>query len=494
MSRYAGWGLALASGVVWALCFQAASRPLASCLALVPFLLLLSRPGRLLHGWLHGLTFWLISIPWIVPTLVGYGSLPNWLAVAGLLALALYLGLFSAGFALFAGFRWQRGAAMTLIALPSAWVLVEWLRGFLLSGFPWNLAAYAWTDMPGALPLAAWVGPWGVSYLVVFVNTGIFLSVAKRQLRFALVAIGLASVVLALGARFAGPAEPLPVATKPSAIRILQPNIEIVTEWSAERIEENYQRVFAQASAACDAPGVLLVWPESAAWPYAFDQHERLRRDLGRLLEAGCGVLLNSSMESTDGTYNSVLLLGSSGDEPQRYDKEHLVPFGEYVPLARWLPFLKKLARNAGEFAVGRNGSPLVWGAERLGVAICFEITFPGEVARRVRQGSTLLVTVTNDAWYGDSSAPWQHYRAARFRAAENGRYLLRSALTGVSAIVSPQGRVVHQLSVGEEGVLSHRVVGETTLTLFTRLPWLVPALCGLLYGFAILTYREERP
>ena len=206
----------------------------------------------------------------------------------------------------------------------------------------------------------------------------------------------------------------------------------------------------------------------------------------------GCPVLINTTLAGPDGVFNSLLLIDGQAD-PLRYDKVHLVPFGEYVPLAGWLPFLDKIARHAGEFLTGARAELLPWSDEVLAPAICFEITFPTEVAERVRRGGTLLITVTNDSWYGDSWAPWQHYRAARFRAAENGRYLLRAAITGISAVVRPDGSVDSQLDVGEQGVLAAAVSGSDRLTLYSRAPWLGPGACLVMAAFAILRGRKGK-
>ncbi len=157
---------------------------------------------------------------------------------------------------------------------------------------------------------------------------------------------------------------------------------------------------------------------------------------------------------------NSALIVDGGGIAG-RYDKRHLVPYGEHVPLADWLPFMGRVARAAGDFTPGSSLGLLPWGEERIAAAICYEIIFPGAVAQQVRAGGSLLVTVTNDAWYGDTTAPWQHFRAARFRAAENRRPVVRAALTGVSGLIDRRGAVKGRLGVGEEGVLAGRVAGS---------------------------------
>ncbi len=482
--------LALAGGAIWALCFARQPLNVVSWIALVPLLLLLGHRRAWFLGFLHGLAFWLVSIAWIAPTLEVYGQLSPWLARLALVAACTYLGSYTALFALLAAPVWQRRGVLALIGPPALWVAVEWLRTHLLGGFPWNLAAYAWVDLRGALPLAAWIGCYGVSLLLLLVNNGVARAVAHRRWQPVALTAGPTVLLLALGGwSLAWTSGASDVDADP--VRVVQPNIQNLVEWDRDQVETNYRQLLELSGRACDVAGALLVWPESASWPYSYGRDAGLRSDVGRLVESGCSVLLNSVLESEQGNTNSALLVSTTG-EASRYDKRHLVPFGEFVPMAGWLPFLDKLARNAGDFAAGRDPALLRWGEQEIGAAICFEIVYPAPVAEQVRHGATLLVTITNDAWYGDSSAPWQHYRTARFRAAENRRTVLRAAITGVSAIIGPDGSVQQLLGVGEEGVLEALVAGRTDLTLFTRAPWLVPSLCCLVGGFAIFIGRRR--
>lgn len=484
------WLLAFGGGVVWGFCFAPEPLLVAPWLALIPLLLLLGQPraGRL--GWAHGLAFWLTSIPWIAPTLVAYGELSAWLAGVSLLALASYLALFSGLFAALGSRIWRRGGAAALLGLPAVWVVTEWLRGHLFGGFPWNLAAYAWLEAPGALPLAAWLGAFGVSYWVVFANTGLALALVSRSWRMGALAIGLCLLVLPIAGRWATGARAQSTVGPRVAVRVLQPNIGVSTAWNAEQAAEDYRRVLQMSHRACEPSQPLLVWPESAIWPYSYSRDETVQRDVASLTAKGCSVLLNTAISAREGSYNSVLLVGREGIVG-RYDKRHLVPFGEFVPLSGWLPFLQKIARQAGSFLAGESVALLPWKQQQLGAAICFEVTFPEEVAQQVRAGATILVTVTNDAWYGDSWAPWQHYRAARFRAAESRRYLLRAAITGVSAMVRPDGSEEVRLDVGEEGVLAGQIPGLMGLSPYSRWPWIPPAVCMALASSAIFLSRR---
>jgi apolipoprotein N-acyltransferase len=474
------------SGVLWALCFGRRSLPAASFVAFAPLVVLLAarRPGWL--GWLSGFVSWMVALSWIPPTLVTYGRMPLPAAIPLTGLLAGYLALFHAAFAGLGAAILKRGGFLPYLGLPALWVALEWLRTYLGGGFPWNLAAYAWTDVPGALPLSAAIGAYGISFLVVFAATGVALGFQNRRWEPFVVAFGLPLLLLSLGGRAGtrfevGRFERL-LATPGEPVRLLQPNIANLTAWDPEAAARNYQKVLALSRDACEE-GALVVWPESAAWPLSLERDPGLRSDLAELVRHGCTVLLNSDHEERNFIYNSAYLVGN-GRVIARYDKRHLVPFGEYVPFRGIFSFVDKLAREAGEFRPGEGAHLLPWGSERLGMSICYEVVFPAEVADLVNAGATLLVTITNDAWYGDTAAPWQHFRAARFRAAENRRPLLRAAITGISALVAPDGSIRALIGPFRQGVIKSPVLGEREMTPFARWPWAVPAVCT---GLALL-------
>ncbi len=499
--------IVIASGVAWGLCFGREERPLLGWVALVPLVLLGGAGGvpyaiwgrevpgpsparAFALGWLHGVVSWTVSIPWIIDTVGTYGGLPRWLAVLALLALAVYLGLYHAIFAGLGSAMARTanlpqmanvggGAWTAWLILPCLWVALEWVRGWALSGFPWNLAAYSWAEMPGALPLAAWIGAFGVSWLVVAANVAVARALARRSAGALLAGGASIAAALVLGWWVPPPVlstpDPGAKVVKPKIVRIVQPNTGIFTRADDPRVVEGYRRLFALSECG---EASLVVWPESAAWPYDLERDQGYRSDVLALLEEGCELLLNGTTRVGDRYFNSALLASAQGVQA-RYDKTQLVPFGEYVPLGGALPFLRQIARLAGEFSAGVERNLLPWGDERLGVAICFEIIFPRQVAERVERGATILVTLTNDAWYGDTSAPVQHLRAARFRAAENRRPVLRAAITGISAVIDPYGRVLERIAVGRQGVIERPVVGQRTRTLASRWPSLVPVGCA---------------
>jgi apolipoprotein N-acyltransferase len=508
---WAPYAFAALGGALWGLAFSETAWTVASWVALAPLFPLLAHRRAWRLGFVWGLAHWLVAIPWVVPTMTSFGGLPPWLAVVCLLLLSGYLACFPLAFAALGRRLWRAGPVTALAGLPALWVALEWLRTYLFGGFPWNLVGYAWVDVPGALPLSAWIGAYGVGFLVVAVNAAVARAVLTRRVTPVLTVALLASFVLAVGARWgAGEAAFLPQV--PRTVELLQPNIANQAEYVPDVAWNDYRRLLERTRAAC-RPGTLVVWPESAAWPFQLDRDGLLRDDVARLTTesgepgTGCALILNSlyagglaptapstATPSEDPRYRNAAYLVSGGEVTARYDKRHLVPFGEYVPLSRVFVFLDKIARAAGDLEAGTEARLLPWRGEELGMAICFEVVFPAEVAELTRAGATALMSITNDGWYGDSAAPWQHLRAARFRAAENRRALLRAALSGVTAVIAPDGSLVASLGLFEEGTVTARLLGRTDLSPYGRRPWLVPLLCSLVAAALLaIAFRRKR-
>jgi apolipoprotein N-acyltransferase len=492
------WVLAAGAGVLWALQFGREPAVVAPWLALAPLLLLIARTrasGRL--AFVFGFAAWMTGLIWIVPTLVTYGGMPRLLAIPLTGLLAAYLACFEAAFGWLGGKAWRRWPWLRLLVLPSLWVALEWLRTYLFGGFPWNLAAYSWVDVAGALQLSAWLGPYGISFLVVLASAGVASAVERRRWEPLAVAWMVPLLLLPLAGRWSvrqsldEVSEAVRFGEDGLPVRLIQPNIPNLTAYDPVAVLRNYRKVIDASTEACQ-PGTLVIWPESAVWPFSYARDPQLRDDLEALVQRGCTVLFNSSQPVEESFYNSAYLLTPEGTL-HRYDKRHLVPFGEYVPFRGLFSWMDKLARNAGEFRASAGLTLLPWGREKIGMAICYEVVYPEEVAQLTRRGATLLVTITNDAWYGDTWAPWQHFRAARFRAAENRRPLLRTAITGVSAVVGADGSVWWQLGVFKEGVIRARVLGRTEITPYARLPWLFPFLTTLISGIALVALYFDR-
>lgn len=501
------FALSAGGGVWWAFCFDQRPGLLLPLAAAAPLFAIAAVPGswrRLWLGWLHGVVAWLVAVPWIAGTLEIYGGLPGVASVLLLGLLALYLGLYHGLFCWLAGRLLARGDLLSLLLAPAVWVALEWVRGLGPSGFPWNLLAYAWVDVPGALDATRWIGSHGLSFLVAASGLALFRLAARENRRGAVAALVAVAALLAI-ARWTN-LDRRPGDERRLDVAVVQPNIHMATAAMADGgpdeqfadLASNYERLFALSREACE-PGRLVVWPESAGWPYQLERDGRFAADLEKVVAGGCSLLLNSARWDQSGdeaesgeearAFNAAYLLtpGPGRAQRQTYDKMHLVPFGEYVPFGGLLPAVRQLARQAGGFSPGDEVRLLDADPARLGVSICFEIVFPQQVAARVRRGANLLVTITNDSWYGRTWAPHQHLRPARFRAAENGRPLVRAAITGISAVIDRRGRVLAETPIDEAMVMRARIVPLSGLTPFTRAPLLVPLLCVALAGFAIL-------
>lgn len=472
--------------MAWAACFGPEPRSWLAWVALVPLMLLLDRPRPFVWGGLFGVVFWAFSMPWIIPTLESYGGLATWLSWVAFALLTLLLALGQALFAWLGARLQRRGGWAVYCGLPALWLVCELVRGLPIDRFPWNLAAYAWIDVAGALPLASWIGAWGLSALVALVAVCLAQSLRHRHPDAAAWGILGVATLLVLAGRFAF-AEP---AGERQRVLVVQPNTPII---QPEEGWVHYRRLVEMSADACQRSGpALLLWPESAVWPFNYARNAHVREDVAALVEAGCPVVLGGAIFEGQAIYNAAFLVGPEG-EAGRYAKRRLVPYGEYVPLSRWLPFIGTLARAAGNFTPGSEVGLLPWGNERLAMAICYEVVFPAAVAEQVRAGATALVTITNDAWYGDTAAPHQHFRAVRFRAAENRRPMLRAALTGISALVDARGAVRSELGVGEEGVMVGTLGGVRQLSPYSRVPWLVPCLALAVVAGCFLPRRRRR-
>jgi len=400
-------------------------------------------------GWLAGLGYFGASLFWIVEPFLVDPERHGWLAPFALAAMAGGLALFwGAPFALA---RTLRHPGARLVALACLWTLSEYARSHVLTGFPWGLVAYAWVETP-VMQSAALVGPHGLGFLTLLAG---FALAAARPVPAALAALGVAAA-WAYGA--AQLARPLPTRAEPVTVRIVQPNAPQHLKWDPEMQAVFYRRQIEATAAAADPAPDVTIWPETAV-PYVLGYSGDL---LGEVAAAprgdGLVILGLRRLEATadaERWYNSLVVLQPDGAPWATYDKHHLVPFGEYVPLGAaiarlGLPGLEPLTSTG--FSAG-PGPRLVSvpGLPPFLPLICYEAIFPHGM--RAPEGRPeWLLQITNDAWFGTLAGPYQHLAQARVRAIEQGLPLARSANTGVSAMIDPRGRVVEGLALGSAG------------------------------------------
>jgi len=345
----------------------------------------------------------------------------------------------------------------------AAWVSLEYLRGVgLLGGFPWIPLGNTMVTLLPIAQLASVGGVYALSLFVALVNAGFALVIvsAPRAQRTALVATAALVATVAVWGGLRLSANTLVEGGTPVTVGLIQANIAQVDKWNdakAGQIVERYMQMTRQAVAE---GAELVLWPESAT-PFIFDE-EPVGASLVRGLVASTGVPLLFGTDEiergeTNRYFNSAFMLDSGGATAAVYRKMHLVPFGEYVPFKNLLFFVQPLVESVSDFTPGAFVTMLPVSGHMMSTAICYEVTYPSLMREAVRQGSELLTTITNDAWYGESSAPFQHFEMAAMRSIEQGRYLVRAANTGITGIIDPYGRVLARTKLGEATV----VVGE---------------------------------
>lgn len=414
------------------------------------------------------------------------------------LGLPIVLAVFPATGAWLAWLIARGNRTLYMLLMPFGWLVGEWLRGHVATGFPWNLIGYVWGDWPAAMQLAAYIGAQGLGLLTMLAASGLALALLGHRRALVLPAL----LVVAMG--LASLRVPAGIAMLPDVnLRLVQPSIEQTLKWQDALRQQHLQQHVALSLQQTDAPLTHVIWPETAI-PYLLDEEPGLRDALAKRLAPGTVLITGAPRrEALSGNprdvaiYNSVFALGSDAQIAARYDKVHLVPFGEYLPFRSLLkPLgLDALAAGAVDFSFGRDMSPIaIPGLPFARVLICYEAIFPDESMQRP-DGSApaagMLLNLTNDAWFGRSSGPYQHFVAAKFRAVEQGLPLVRSANNGISAIVDPYGRVTVQLGLDEIGVVDGGLPAAIAQRpLYARIgdtPLLAFALAILIAAFALL-------
>jgi apolipoprotein N-acyltransferase len=476
----------------------------AAWVALVPLLLVLRElppAGAFRLGLIAGGVHYLSLIYWVAYTLRTYGHLPWLLSVAALVLLCTYLALYPAFFAAALALFRSRPLAL-LLAAPVIWTGLEYLRSFLLTGFPWGLLGYTQVDWLPVIQLADLFGVYGVSFLIVLVNAAAALALSTvlssaRGRRLA-PAAGVGALLLAAVAvavawgyghwRIQGLEARIRQAPAVT-VAVVQGNIPQAQKWEPSFQTATVEKYARLSSGLRDRRPELVVWPETAA-PFYFGHDAELSLQVAEAVRRSPASFLIGSPSVTLQAggplfHNSAFLLGPEAEVLGKYDKAHLVPFGEYVPLRRWLPFLGKIVAQVGDFTPGPKGHTLAWGPYRLGVQICYEIIFPGLARAMTLNGADLLVNLTNDAWYGRSSAPFQHFMITVFRAVENRRTLVRAANTGISGFVDPLGRVASATALFEDAAVARSLPMLTERSFYTRWGDVFAGAC--LVGAALL-------
>jgi len=490
--------LSALSGFLLILAFPKSNLEILAWIAFVPWLWAIKKKSPIQAaclGLVAGLVFFTGLLYWIYVVLTEYGHLPGPVSIFFLIVLTGYLSLYFSAFAFLLRWAAEKIDLPETLFAPPLWVSLEYLRGILFSGFPWGLLGYSQFLTLPMVQISDVTGIYGVSFIIVLVNVSLYrLAAASSEHRGIPVLKELlaAGIILAMTGIYGqwrlteldrkAPDE------KTFQVALIQGNIRQDVKWEPQFQEETV-RIYTDLTRRVKPQHPdLIIWPETAT-PFFFQSVLPFQdRILELSHEMGVPVLLGAPAFDRDGPrihyFNSAFLISPEKKILGRYDKVHLVPFGEYAPLAGVLGFTRDIIGAIGDFTPGEDvhNLTLPWG--KFGVLICYEAIFPDLTRRFVDRGAQFLVNITNDAWFGRTAAPYQHLSMATLRAVENRVPIARAANTGISAVIDSRGRVVRSTDLFTREILSGKIGINKSRTFYTEFGDIFTYLC---VGFSVL-------
>jgi len=492
--------LAATTGILLPYCFPRYDLGLLAWVALIPLHIALDGLSRRRQafwlGWLAGIICSTGIMSWVVTAMHTYGKVPLVFSYGIMLLLTAYLGLYVGIYS--AGVVWFRMLIPRygLFAAPCLWVTLELLRTYVLSGLPWSLLGYSQYRQLDMIQIADHLGVYGVSFLIVLTNVALaelylwlmplFRGFRPARLPWELVTT--AAMLVGLSWAYSTSlitSEAMEGSKAALQVGVVQPNIDQAVKWDQAFREETLQR-YDRLTESFGYGVDLVVWPE-AATPFIYEREPVYQLQLVAMANRASAPLLFGSPavrfdpERKPFLLNSAYLLSPDGELLGRYDKQHLVPFGEYIPLkSSLLFFLEKMVEGIGDFQAGPGPTILSFQLKesqggtparrvKFGVVICYEVIFPDLVRRIASSGAEFLVTITNDAWFGDSSAPAQHFSMVVFRSVENHLAFARAANTGISGFIDPFGRIIVASPTFTQTALQAEIPVRQTKTFYSR-------------------------
>ncbi len=501
LNKLAPYGPAVLSGGLLVFCFPAFDFPALAWIALVPFLvsLLGKRPAEAFRaGFFMGIPYFFGTLYWIYHSVNHYGHIPLVPSFAIVFLLCLYLSLYTGFFALLFSWKISSTRFPALFLAPVFWVSLEFVRSYAFSGFPWSSIGYSQYKFLHAIQFADITGIYGVSFLVVAVNGAVadFFIIKKRLRIMPLFSLsqtisGVAILIVLSSAVFIYGYWRINQSSVRKAVRVsvIQGNIEQDKKWDPayqREVLDTYKSL--SQTAASEAPS-LIVWPETAI-PFYFNYDFTLAQEisgfqqtLNSYLLFGSVLVKEPSADASAGNRtfsltNSAVLLAPDGKPVFSYDKIHLVPFGEYVPLRKVLFFVDKLAAGIGDYVPGEQHLRAETPFGSFGVFICYEMIFPGLVRKFYSRGGDFMITITNDAWFGQTAGPYQHFSMAVFRAIENRKPVIRAANTGVSGFIDSAGRILKTTPLFKREAITMDIQPDRRRSFYSRYGDLFSYLC----------------
>jgi apolipoprotein N-acyltransferase len=470
------WFLPLVSGILIVLSQPPVSLSSIAYISLIPLICSFKKDNmrqNFLSGFITGIVSYFGLIYWVVIAMNRYGGIDLFTSFLILILFVLYLALYIAVFALSVPCLEKRLSIPVFVSAPIIWVLLEYLRSMVLTGFSWSLLAYSQYKFLPLIQVVSFTGPYFISFLIVAVNCifyQIFIGKAEnigaikdakdKQVRclspirhtfFIYIALIAVFFTIALVSGYSRMNTKDGVDLK---VAIIQGNILQDVKWD-EAFKMKIVRTYYQKTLEAGKGVNLVIWPETAM-PFVFNDDIYVKgiiKELSSTLKTDL-IFGAVSRDSRGGYYNTAYNYDEAGELSGSYSKVHLVPFGEFTPLIQYFPFLLKLTAAGGNFNSGEAHKPIETKTGKIGILICYEGTFPYITNETVRRGAQVLVNITNDAWFGKTSAPYQHLAFYIFRAIETDRYVLRAANTGISAIIDPRGRIKQKTDIFKEDAI----------------------------------------
>jgi apolipoprotein N-acyltransferase len=500
------WFLPALTGFLLAASFPKIGQGYLAWIAFVPLIVFFWRannPAKAFGGgFLSGVVHLFFLQIWIPDVLMHYGGLSGVLAWAAYGLTLILLSLFLGAACLLTNYLVRRGGEFFLFSFPFILVSLEYVQNYFpFGGYPWILTGYSQSNYLRIIQIADLTSVFGVSFLILFSNVAIVWMGMHWKRRFKGTGPLIAGASLLILCLMYGTIELRHWDAMQPKFRVAMLQGNISYDESAGVMAEKIRRGYVRMAESLKSSHVdLLLIPESPS-PISFQYDSDYRQTCELLAKRfSMGLVFNNNREEKIGNreqyYNSAYFLNHDGNVVDVYDKMHLVPFGEYIPMKNLFQSIQTISKDVSEYSRGDKYRIVKIGDHAANAVICFEIVFPGHVRRFIRQGSQLILNLTNDGWYGDSSAPYQHLAIARWRAIENRRFLLRAANSGVSAIIEPTGRIQTSTGILYEAVCKGRFEFIKQMTFYTCYGDVFVFVCVIIAtGFFVMAIkRDQRP
>lgn len=495
--------LVFTSGILLFLSFPKYGIGIFAWIALVPLIHAIKGKNAseaFISGYVTGFLYNIGLVYWVTYAIVKYGNLSVFTGIFAMPLLAAYLAIFTAIFSSGVAYLNKRYIPQ-IISAPILWTCLEYIKSQILTGFPWENLAYSQYLNITIIQFADITGIYGITFLIVFLNAIIYeviLTKHQNKARFfyILSAAILLLLVYSYGSLRIQTISEIMDRAQSIDVNLIQGNVDQSIKWNDQQKEEtinSYQALSLQKQ--MNKTG-LIIWPETAV-PFYLQDINDLHRVIIEIARSSNNWLLVGSpsyikVNNDISVSNSAFLISPEGKISGKYDKVHLVPFGEYVPVREYLPFINKIVVGIGDFTAGRGYYPLMMDNLKLGVMICYEGIFPEAGRSYKKTGAGLLVNITNDAWYGRTSAPYQHLSMVTFRSIENRLYLVRAANTGISAIIDATGNIISQTELFTKASLQGSIKIIEVKTFYTYFGDIFVYICLASLVLLILIPRRK--